>query len=56
MAFKELKKRNKISKSVFERIQPELKSTMYFAGLSKKLSQLEELLLTNYKRDRHFKY
>jgi hypothetical protein len=49
MAFKELKKRNRISKTVFEGIQPELKSTMYFAGLSNKLSQLEELLQSNYR-------
>jgi len=49
MAFKELKKRNKISKIVFERIQPELKSTMYFASLSRKLPQLEKLLQSNYR-------
>ena len=49
MAFKELKKRNKISKTVFERIQPELKSTIYFAGLSRKLPQLEILLQSNYR-------
>jgi hypothetical protein len=48
LTFKELKKRNKISKIVFERIQPELKSTMYFAGLLKNLPQLEELLRSNY--------
>jgi len=50
MAFIELKKRNKITKTVFERIQPELKSTMYFAGLSQKLPQLEKLLQSNYRR------
>ena len=50
MAFKELKKRNKISKTVFEQIQPELKSTIYFAGLSRKMPQLEELLQSNYRR------
>jgi hypothetical protein len=48
-AFEELKKRNKISKSVFERVQPELKSTVYFAGLSRKLPQLEEFLQSNYR-------
>lgn len=48
-AFDELKKRNKISKVVFERIQPELKSTVYFAGLSRKLPQLEEFLQSNYR-------
>jgi hypothetical protein len=49
MALEELKKRNKIAKTVFEQIQPELKSTMYFAGLSRKLPQLEEFLQTNYR-------
>ena len=49
MSFNELKKRNKISKTIFERIQPELKSTVYFAGLSRKLPQLEELLQSNYR-------
>ncbi len=49
MAFIELKKRNKISKTVFERIKPELKSTVYFAGLSQKLSQLEEFLQSTYR-------
>ena len=50
MAFDELKRRNKISKTVFEKIQPELKSTIYFAGLSRKMPQIEELLQTNYRR------
>ena len=49
MAFNELKKRNRISKTIFERIQPELKSTIYFAKLSQKLPQLEELLQSNYR-------
>lgn len=49
MAFNELKKRNRISKTAFERIRPELKFTVYFAGLSSKLPQLEELLQTNYR-------
>jgi len=48
MAMKELKKRNKIPKTVFESIQPELKSTIYFAGLSRKLPQLEKILQSNY--------
>ena len=46
----ELKKRNQICKTVFDRIQPELKSSMYFAGLSRKLPQLEALLQSNYRR------
>lgn len=50
LAFRELKKRNKITKTIFERIQPELKSTVYFSGLSRKLSKLEQLLQTNYKK------
>ena len=49
MAFSELKKRNEISKTDFERIQPELRSTIYFAGLSRKLPQLEEMLKSGYK-------
>lgn len=49
MTFGELKKRNGISKTVFEKIQPELKATMYFAGMSDKLPQLEELLQSNYR-------
>jgi hypothetical protein len=48
-ALVELKKRNKISKTVFERIQPELRSTVYFAGLSGKLPQLEEFLQSNFR-------
>jgi hypothetical protein len=50
MAFDELKGRNKVSKTIFEKIQPELKSTVYFAGLSRKMPQLEELLKSNYRR------
>jgi hypothetical protein len=50
MALEQLKKRNKISKTVFERIQPELKSTVYFAGLSQKLPQLDGLLQSTYRR------
>ena len=49
MAFIELRKRNKISKTVFEGIQPELRSTIYFAGLSRKLPRLEGLLQSKYK-------
>ena len=49
MAVNELRKRNKITKTFFERIQPELRSTIYFAGLSKKLPQLEVLLQSNYR-------
>ena len=48
--FIELKKRNKISKNIFDRIQPELKSTVYFAVLSQKLPQLEQFLKSKYSR------
>jgi hypothetical protein len=48
-AFKELKKRNKITKAVFEQIPSELKSTVYFAGLARKLPQLGALLQANYR-------
>jgi hypothetical protein len=50
LTFCELKKRNKITKTIFERIQPELKSTVYFSRLAQKLSKLEQLLQTNYKK------
>jgi hypothetical protein len=49
MAFIELKKRNKISKTVFESIIPELKSTIYFSGLSRKLPELEQFLKATYR-------
>ncbi|MDR1308473.1 MAG: hypothetical protein LBL95_00995, partial [Deltaproteobacteria bacterium] len=49
MAFRELKKRNNISKTNFARIPPQLKSTIYFAGLSRKLPQLEKMLQSYYK-------
>jgi len=49
LAFNELKKRNKITKTVFERFQTELKAVIYFAGLSCKLPSIERLLQTTYK-------
>ena len=49
LAFKELKKRNKITKTDFESIQKELKSVMYFSGLLHRLSDLEGFLQTNYR-------
>jgi len=48
MAIQELRKRNKISRAVFEGIQPEWRSTVYFAGLSGKWPQFQELLQTKY--------
>lgn len=49
LALDELKKRNIISKTDFERIQAELKSVVYFAGLSRKLLKIEQLLETTYR-------
>jgi len=49
LAFVELKKRNKITKTSFEGIQSELKSVVYFSELSRKLPALEALLQTNYR-------
>lgn len=50
LAFQELKKRNKIAIQEFERIQPELKSVIYFSGLSKKLPEIIQLMETQYGR------
>lgn len=49
LAEKELKKRNKITRTVFERIQSELKSVVYFSGLSRKLPDIEQLLQSTYR-------
>ncbi len=49
LAFKELKKRNKITKTVFESIQDELKSVIYFSGLANKLSDVNQLLQSTYR-------
>lgn len=51
LTHQELKKRNKITVEEFERIQTELKSVVYFSGLVKKASELEQLLQTNYRCD-----
>ena len=50
LAFKELKKRNKITKIEFNMIPDELKSVIYFSNLSSKMPQLMQLLETNYRR------
>lgn len=47
-AMRELKKRNRITKTVFEEIPHELKSAIYFTGLSKRLTEIENLLQSNY--------
>ena len=49
LAEKELKKRNKITRTIFERIQSELKSVVYFSGLSRKLPDIEQLLQSIYR-------
>ena len=49
MCFDELRKRNKITKAVFENVQSELKSVVYFAGLSRKIPDIEQMLLTTYR-------
>lgn len=48
LAFRELKKRNKITVDEFEKIQPELKSVIYFSGLVRKIPKLEQLLQEKY--------
>jgi hypothetical protein len=49
VAFKQLKKRNKIEKATFERIPDELKSVVYFSGLSRDLTALERMLSAEYR-------
>ncbi len=49
LTLQELKKRNKISKIVFENIPNELKAVMYFSGMSKKSEELINLLKTSYR-------
>ena len=50
LTFKELKKRNKITKTEFENIKTELKAVVYFSELSRNLQALEQLLQSNYRR------
>lgn len=50
LAFQEIKKRNKISVQEFERIQPELKSVVYFSSLTRKMPEIDQLLETKYGR------
>ncbi len=50
LAFQELKKRNKITVEEFEKIQPELKSVVYFSRLVSKLPELDKVLKTKYGR------
>ena len=53
LAFKELKKRNKIEKAVFNRVPDELKSVVYFSGLSRDLPALSRVLETKYGGQEH---
>jgi len=48
MVFRQLKKRNRIEKSVFESIQHELKSVVYFSELTPMIPVLNRLLQTKY--------
>ncbi|MDR1135554.1 MAG: sce7726 family protein [Clostridiales Family XIII bacterium] len=50
LAFTELKKRNMITSSTFSRIQPELKSVIYFSNLTKRLNDVEQMLALQYRR------
>jgi hypothetical protein len=49
LVFKELKKRNKIEKSIFERVPDELKSVVYFSDLSRDVMRLNCMLETTYR-------
>lgn len=49
-AFQELKKRNRITVEEFQEIQPELKAVIYFSGLTRKMSELDQMLETQYRR------
>lgn len=50
LTFKQLKKRNRILKTDFERVPDELKLVVYFSDLSHNLDALERMLETNYER------
>ncbi len=50
LAFQELKKRNRITMHEFDKIQPELKSVVYFSGLVSKLPSIVQLLEAQYRR------
>lgn len=50
LAFKQLKKRNSVTKSVFESIPKELKSAVYFSNLIKKPDKINQFLKELYRR------
>ena len=49
LAFIELKKRNTITNTTFSRIQPELKSVIYFSNLTKRINDIEQMLKLQYR-------
>ena len=49
LAFDELKKRNTITTAAFTRIQQELKTVVYFSNLTKRLSDIEQMLKLQYR-------
>jgi hypothetical protein len=49
LVFKELKKRNKMGKSIFERVPDELKTVVYFSDLSLDVMKLNRMLETAYR-------
>jgi len=49
LVFKELKKRNKITKTTFASIPTELKAVVYFSGLTRKMPDMKQLLQTTYR-------
>lgn len=50
LAFTKLKQRNKISKEIFEDVQQELKTVVYFSELANSTDKLERFLETTYRR------
>ena len=50
LVFQEMKKRNRISKIVFDNIPSELKAAIYFSGLYKNSSDLNAMLNATYRR------
>ena len=50
VVYMELKKRSKITVEEFKKIQPELKSVVYFSNLISRLPELNNLLQKNYRR------
>lgn len=51
MTFKELKKRNRITRTDFQSIPSELKAVTYFTGLAKKIPNIENLWQRQYREE-----